>query len=88
MSKKTTSNFYKSVLHQNNPLNISNDIYNQFVVIPIDKATVDVAYICQRFYALVLIKELDLDLNNTGTNKTFVPEYRTSNLVITAHITF
>ena len=30
----------------------------------------NVAFICQRFYATVLIKEIDLNYNNTGTNKT------------------
>ena len=30
----------------------------------------NVAFICQRFYATVLIKEIDLNYNNTGKNKT------------------
>ena len=69
---KTSSKFHTSVLHQNNPLNTLNDIYNQFAVTLIDKAIGKVAFICRRFYALVLRKELGLDLNNTGTNKTYI----------------
>ena len=61
--KKTSSKFHKSVLHQNRPSNILNNIYNQFVVTLIDKAIGNVEFICQRFYALILIKELDLELN-------------------------
>ena len=85
---KTSSNFHKSVHHQNNPLVTLNDIYNQFVVTPIHEATGNVAFICQQFYALVLMKELGLDLNNTGTSKTYIPVHKTNNEVTTAHITF
>ena len=64
LSNKASSKFHKSVLQQNNPLNTLND-YNPFVVNPVDEANGGVAFICQRFYALVLIKELRLDNNNT-----------------------
>ena len=85
---KTSSKFHTSVLHQNNLLNTLNDIYNQFAVTLIDKAIGKVAFICRRFYALVLRKELGLDLNNTGTNKTYIPVHKTNNQVITGHIIF
>ena len=34
----------------------------------IDKANEKITFICQQFYAFVLIKEMGLDYNNTGTN--------------------
>ena len=36
-------------------------------LVPIDKATGNVAVICQRFYAQVLVKELGLNDTNTTT---------------------
>ena len=58
-----------------------NDIHNQFVVIPIDKANGNVAFIYQQFHAFILIKELDLDHNNTGTYKTYIPVHKANNQV-------
>ena len=65
-----------------------NEIPNQFVVTSVDKVNEDAAFICQRFYALVLIKELGLDHNNTGTNKTYIPVRQTNNQVISGLTTF
>ena len=85
LSYKTSSKF---VLHQKNPLNTLNDIYNQFAVTPVDKAIGNVAFIGRRFYAIFFRKELGLDLNNTGTNETYIPVHKTNNQVTTGHITF
>ena len=79
MYNKTFSKFCKSLLQQVYPLNTLSDIHNQFVVTPIDKASGDVDFICQQFYALFLIKELVLDHNNIGTNNTYIPEHKTNN---------
>ena len=45
------------------------DLLSKFVIAPIDKATGNVSFICQRFYALVLAKELGLI---GSSNKTYV----------------
>ena len=37
------------------------ELKSKFVIVPIDKASGNVAFVCKRFYALVLIKELGLD---------------------------
>ena len=37
------------------------ELKERFVIVPIDKATNNVAFICKRFYASVLVKELGLD---------------------------
>ena len=71
--------FHNRILQQSNPLNTFNDIHSQFVVTPIDKANGNVALICQRFYALVLIKERGLVLNKTGTNKTYITVHEANN---------
>lgn len=58
LSNKKSSKFHKSIHQENNPLNILNNIHSQFFVTSVDKANGNVAFICQRFYALILIKEL------------------------------
>ena len=47
-----------------------NDIHRQFFATPIDKANGNIAFICQRFDALVVRKEMSVDYNNTNSNKT------------------
>ena len=86
-SNKTSSKFHKIALQQSNPLNTLNDIHNQFVVTPIDKASGNVACIYQWFYAHVLIKELVLDHNNIGTNNTYIPVHKANNQFNSGHTT-
>ena len=40
------------------------------------------AFIWQRFYALVLIKKQGLDHNKTGTNETYITVHKANNKVI------
>ena len=47
--------------------NALNDIHTKYVVVPIDKATGNIALICKRFYATVIVKELGLGPNNTSS---------------------
>ena len=63
-------------------------IHNAFVVTPTGKSNETVAFICQLFCALILIKERGLDDNNTGTNKNFIPVHKTNNQVISGQPTF
>ena len=44
-------------------------IHNDFVLVPIDKATGNIALICKRFYASVIVKELGLE--NSSCNATY-----------------
>ena len=86
--KKTYLNYHKSLLRKSNPLNTLNDIHIYFVVTQIDKANGNVAFICQQFCALVLMKKLALGHNDTGTNKTYIPVHKTNNQVISDHTIF
>ena len=43
------------------------ELLSKFVIAPIDKATGNVSFICQRFYALVLAKELGLTGSSSNT---------------------
>ena len=37
------------------------ELHDKYVIVPIDKATDNIAIVCKRFYAQVLVKELGLD---------------------------
>ena len=45
----------------------ASNIYKDFVVIPIDKATGNIVLVCKRFYASVITRELGLN-NNSSTD--------------------
>ena len=49
------------VLKDRQSLSYLKDLQKQFVLAPIDKASGNIAFICKRFYAQVLVKELGLD---------------------------
>ena len=47
--------------------NTTDNINKDFVVVPIDKATGNIALVCKRFYASVVTRELGLN-NNSSTD--------------------
>ena len=51
-----------------------------------NEENVNVAFISQRFYALLLIKGLDLDHNDAGRNKTYIQVNKINNQVFSGHI--
>ena len=55
------SRVVNGILKDRECLNSLKDLKERFVITPIDKASGNVAFICKRFYAEVLIKELGLD---------------------------
>ena len=48
------------------------ELFQKFIVIPIDKAHGNVAVICKRFYALTHMKELGLEENHVSDSRTLV----------------
>ena len=88
LCNKTSLKFHKSLNQQNSSLNILNDIQNQFVATPIDKANENVSLICQQFYVLIIIKKLDLDHTNSGRNNTCIPVHKTNNQGISRYPRF
>ena len=65
-------------------------IHNNFVVVPIDKATGNVGFVCKRFYAEVLIRELGLRDGVSSTYKSIDldPQVIIDHDVKTLHDTF
>ena len=63
------------------------ELHQNFVVAPIDKATGNIAFICKRFYASVIVEELGLrDASSSSTYKNITN--KTSREVIDKHLKF
>ena len=58
------------VLQQSDVQEYLDQLHKQFVVVPIDKASNNLAIICKRFYAEVLLKEIG---KLGGVSETYVP---------------
>ena len=63
--RKKTS-FY-SILKSSSSSSCLTDLHSKYVMVPIDKAGNNIAFICKRFYATVLMKELGLGDQSTST---------------------
>ena len=48
----------KPIMHDDNAMQYLTELQEIYVMVPIDKAVNNVAFICKRFYAAVLLKEL------------------------------
>ena len=52
-------------LELSGPKKCLNQLHRQYVITPIDKATGNMAFICKRFYAKILVEELGLGRNDS-----------------------
>ena len=70
-AKKKKKSFVsdKQVLKNDICLKALDDLHSRFVVVPIDKASNNIAFVCKRFYAQVLVSELGL--GNTTPSSTY-----------------
>ena len=60
----------KSNLNDTDAVACLNDLQNKYVMVPIDKAANNVAFVCKRFYAHILLKELGLNTNEPSSTYT------------------
>ena len=60
-----------SLLQQYSVKNSLKSLHSKFVITPIDKASNNVAFICKRYYAQVLVDELGIS-NSSNPNPTYV----------------
>ena len=72
IDKRISSCSYKgksshSILKDVNSLACLTDLQSKYVMVPIDKASNNIAFICKRYYATVLLKELGLVGSSTST---------------------
>ena len=73
LQNKRTFGSVKSIFSKHEVKNTLFSLKEDFVIVPIDKAANNVAFICEHFYVLTIIKELNLDchLSNHDVNKTY-----------------
>ena len=57
----------KSIFKDANAKKCLSDLQEKYVIVPIDKASNNVAFICKRYYALVILQELGLLGSSTPT---------------------
>ena len=65
MTNKFYINKRKDFLSSPDVINALDNIHKDFVVVPIDKATGNIALVCKRFYASVITRELGLNKNSS-----------------------
>ena len=58
------------------------DLHSEYVIALIDKATGNVAFMCQLFYVLVLVKQLGLLDNKNTTNQTYKQIFNSNTSII------
>ena len=78
-----------SVLKDPEAMKVLKKLQKNFVFVPIDKASNNVAIICKQYYALVILNELDI--NNLGSNSadsTYELSIKSSDDIITKHVNF
>ena len=88
LKSKITCRSVKSIFSEYEVKNTLFSLKEYFVIVPIDKAANNVAFICKHFYALTIIKELNLDchlLNQDGNNTYTFINNKTKNHIINEH---
>ena len=72
LKNKITCRSVQSIFSEHEVKNTLFSRKEDFVIVPIDQAANNVAFICKQFYVLTITKELNLDyrLSNQDDNKT------------------
>ena len=78
-----------SVLKDENAMKTLKKLHNNFVFVPIDKASNNIAIICKHYYASVILKELDVqNLERNLIDSTYELSTRDVDDIIMEHINF
>ena len=82
---KKKCNKHHSILKLQPSKECLSDLHSRYVMVPVDKAANNIAFICKRFYAMVLLQELGLIGSTTSTYTKL--DQLSPNDVIEKHIT-
>ena len=63
-------------------------LYDDFVIIPADKAANNVIILCKKYHIKTLIKELDINTTNISPNSTYVPSTDSFDEILKSHCKF
>ena len=72
-----------SILKEHHPNNNLKDLQFKYVLTPIEKATNNVTFICQTFYAPVLVK--DLATQNNNASNTYSSVFESNKSIVKSH---
>ena len=76
-----------SVLKDDNAMKVLKKLHNNFVFVPIDKASNNIAIICKHYYASFILKELDVaNLERNLIDSTYELSTRNVDDIIMEHI--
>ena len=67
-----TPNVYPVTVNFNNFKNVVAELQNKYVIMPVDKASNNFAFVCKKYYAQILINEIDSSNTFESTNVTLV----------------
>ena len=70
--QKNSSNHFKNFSNNKLAMDHLKNLHDKYVIATIDKATSNGAFICQRLYALVQVKELGIDEDKSNNQNTYV----------------
>ena len=86
LSQKITTTKTKLIGQDHMAMQHLKHLHNNYVITPIDKASGNVAIICKRFYAQVLIKELGIEKqNSTNAGNTYLQINKNPDNIINNH---
>ena len=85
LKKKVKYQKVSSVLKRKDVIDCLSEIHTNFVVVPIDKAANNVAFICKRFYVEVILKEIGI--LGVG-NETYVRIDRDKDEIVNDNVSF
>ena len=82
-----TPNTFSSTINQRTLKNKIKDIQNRFIIMPVDKANNNFGFICKKYYAQILINEIDSNdtfeisnINQNDVREQFINFLKTYNL--------
>ena len=70
--KKCVNSRPKSVFKDQEAVKCLSSLHDKYVIVPVDKASNNVVFVCKSYYFECLIKELGIN-NNTSSNTTYKP---------------
>ena len=60
LKRKIKFNKVSSILKRQDVVDYLNELHSKFVIVPIDKAANNVAFICKRFYVEIILREIGI----------------------------
>ena len=83
----TTAHRITSVFKDQEAVKRLSSLHDKYVIVPADKASNNIVFVCKSYYFECLIKELGIN-NNTSSNTTYKPTSFDKDEILTNHRSF